>query len=105
MKRHIVLVVLMTLALSTGAVAGNNQVIVRDTGGLTALQNSCQTVGCTVNYGLDGKQGQLFLVTPTQTTCSGLIGCLLDTTFNLLDFIANLLLQPRSEEHTSELQS
>src|SRR2546422_2918518 len=94
MKRRIVLVVLMTLALSTGAVAGNNQVIVRDTGGLTALQNSCQTVGCTVNYGLDGKQGQLFLVTPTQTTCSSLIGCVLDTAFNLLDFIAKLLHQP-----------
>ena len=94
MKRRIVLVVLMTFALSTGAVAGNNQVIVRDTGGLTALQNSCLTVGCTVNYGLDGKQGQLFLVTPTQTTCSSLIGCVLDTAFNLLDFIAKLLHQP-----------
>ncbi len=94
MKRHIVLVVLVMIAISTGASAQNNQVIVRDTDGLTSLQNSCQTVGCTVNYGLDGNQGQLFLVTPTQTTCSGLIGCLLDTRFNLLDFIANLLLQP-----------
>ena len=94
MKRLIVLAVLMMIAFSTGASAQNNQVIVRDTGGLTSLQNSCLTVGCTVNYGLDGKQGQLFLVTPTQTTCSGLLGCLLNTTFNLLDFISKLLLQP-----------
>lgn len=88
---------LLILALFVGlpaARAQNNNVIVRDTDGLSSLQNSCLSVGCTVVEGLDGNQGQLFLVMPTQSTCSGLLGCLLNTTFNLLDFIAKLLLQP-----------
>lgn len=74
--------------------ASSNQVIVRDTGGLLSLQNSCFTVGCTVNYGLDGNVGQLYLVTPTQTSCSGLLGCLFNTVFNVLDFITDILNQP-----------
>lgn len=43
---------------------------------------------------LDGSVGQLFLVTPTQSSCSGLLGCVLSTVFNLLDFITKLLAQP-----------
>lgn len=92
-KGLLTIAVIMSLFLAIKPVAAQN-VIVRDTGGLVALQNSCAKVGCTVEYGLDGSVGQLFLVTPTQNTCSGLVGCLLNTVFNLVDFIAKLLLQP-----------
>ncbi len=95
MKRHFILAILMFFTLSARpAAAQNNKVIVRDTNGLAGIQASCASVGCTVNYALDGGQGQLFLVTPTQTSSGGLVGGLLNTAFNLLDFIAQLLLQP-----------
>lgn len=74
--------------------AAQNRVIVRDTGGLLGIQNSCGKVDCTVNYGLDGTEGQLFLVTPNQNPCGGLLGCLLNTVFSLVEFIGKLLLQP-----------
>ena len=93
MKKHVLPVVLVSLFIFARPVAAQN-VIVRDTNGLTSLQNSCYQVGCTVQYGLDGKVGQTFLVTPTQSSGGGLIGGLLGTVFNLLDFIAKLLLQP-----------
>src|SRR6266567_6554807 len=95
MKRYLMLALLMFLVISDRPAAAQNQVVVRDTNGLLALKNSCVSVGCTVNLGLDGTQGQLFLVTPTQTSGGGgLLGGLLNTVFNLLDFITSLLLQP-----------
>src|SRR5579862_3256990 len=94
-KKHLlILTAIIILSLAGKPAVAQTQVIVRDTGGLPGIRNSCGVVGCTVNYGLDGKQGQLFLVTPTQTTCSGLSGCVLTAAFNLLNFIAELLLQP-----------
>lgn len=95
MKKHLlVLAVIMSMFLAIKPAAAQNRVIVRDTAGLLGLQNSCAKVGCAVNYGLDGTQGQLFLVTPNQSQCSGLLGCVLDDVFNLLDFLTKLLLQP-----------
>lgn len=96
MKRHISITVLAALILLISAppVSAQNRVIVRDTGGLLGIQQSCQSVGCTVNQGLDGTQGQLFLVTPNSGGGGGLIGGLLNVAFNLLDFLTKLLLQP-----------
>jgi len=94
-KRNILFLAFLFFVLAASpAAAQNNNVIVRDTNGLTSLKNSCVSVGCTVAGQLDGTQGQLFLVTPTQTSSGGLLGGLLGTVFNLLDFIAKLLLQP-----------
>lgn len=95
MKKYLI-IVLTVLFLSLGSMPAGAQtrVIVHDTNGLLGIQNSCGKVGCTVNYGLDGNVGQVFLVTPTQNTCGGLLGCVLDTVFNLLDFLTKLLLQP-----------
>src|SRR5438309_8331826 len=94
-KRNILFLAFLSFVLAASpAAAQNNNVIVRDTNGLTSLKNSCVSVGCTVAGQLDGTQGQLFLVTPTQTSSGGLLGGLLGTVFNLLDFIAKLHLQP-----------
>jgi subtilisin family serine protease len=99
MKRHLTILLSVTLtfaALPLKAQNQNsNQVIVRDTNGLNGILNSCGSVGCTVNAGLDGSQGQLFLVTANQSSGGGgLLGWLLSLPFNLLDFILRLLTQP-----------
>ena len=95
MKKHLLIItVIMSVFLANKPAAAQSRVIVRDTGGLLGIQESCGKVGCTVNYGLDGNEGQLFLVTPTHKTCGGLVGCLLNDVFGLLDFIGKLLLQP-----------
>jgi subtilisin family serine protease len=91
MKKQLIPLVLASCVIFARPSAAQN-VIVHDTGGLSALTNSCLIVGCTVQYGLDGSVGQTFLVTPN--ACSGLLNCLLDTTFSLVNFIADLLLQP-----------
>src|SRR5262249_5116587 len=41
----------------------DNRFIVRAERGLVAIQQICALLRCTVNRGLDGSQGQLFLVT------------------------------------------
>ncbi len=103
MKRKILFLPFLLLVLSASpAAAQNNNVIARDTNGLTSLQKSCVTVGCTVVGQLDGTQGQVFLVTPTQTSSGGLLGGLLGTVFNLLDFIAKLLLQPGGDGYVHQ---
>jgi hypothetical protein len=95
MRKHLLtLVVIMSLFLAGKPAAAQTRIIVRDTGGLLGIQQSCGKVGCAVNYGLDGSVGQLFLVTPRQNTCSGLLGCVVGDVFNLLDFLTKLLLQP-----------
>ncbi len=94
MKQRLVLLAVVMSVFLAGKPAAAQNVIARDSGGLLGIQKSCAKAGCTVDYGLDGTIGQLYLVTPNQNTCSGLIGCLLDTAFNLLDFLTKLLLQP-----------
>jgi subtilisin family serine protease len=94
MKQRILLVAVILAVSLAGKPAAAQNVIVRDTNGLPGMQQSCGKVGCTVVQGLDGTVGQLFLVTPTQNTCSGIVGCLLSDVFNLLDFIVKLLTQP-----------
>lgn len=95
MKKHLLTItVIMSLILAGRPAIAQTRVIVRDTGGLLGIQNSCGKVGCAVNYGLDGTIGQLFLVTPNQQPSGGLLGGLLNTVFNLLDFLTKLLLQP-----------
>ncbi len=94
MKQRILLAAVIMSVFLAGKPAAAQNVIVRDTGGLLGIQQSCGRVGCTVVEGLDGTIGQLYLVSPNQNTCSGLIGCLLGTVFNLLDFLTKLLLQP-----------
>ena len=95
MKRHFTIVLLVVLALAARPAAAQNQVVVRNTYGYTAMTQSCVKVGCTVTASLDGAQGQLFLVTPTQSSGGGgLLGGLLNIVFNLLNFITSLLQQP-----------
>jgi len=93
-KSLLTLAVIMSLFVIGRPAAAQTRVIVRDTGGLLGIQNSCTKVGCSVNYGLDGTVGQLYLVTPNQQPPRGLLGDLLGTVFNLLDFLTKLLLQP-----------
>ena len=87
MKRNILFLGFLFLVLSVKpAAAVTNGVIVRDTGGLLSLKSTCVLLGCNVLYGLDGAQGQVFLVTQKQS--------LLGTVLSLTQFIAELLLQP-----------
>ena len=86
MKRNILFLGFLFLVLSVKpAAAVTNGVIVRDTGGLLSLKSTCVLLGCNVLYGLDGAQGQVFLVTQKQS--------LLGTVLSLTQFIAELLLQ------------
>src|SRR4030095_4187066 len=60
MKKRVLFVILFVL-FSQYAQA-DNRFIVRAEGGLVALQQICALLSCTVNRGLDGSLGQLFLV-------------------------------------------
>src|SRR5256885_10040035 len=74
MKPLVRLLVAVALILSFAqgsADAAVTRIIVRVTGGLSAIQSICRVLGCTVNYGLEDPAGQLFLVTAT-TSSSGL---------------------------------
>src|SRR5260370_17213281 len=91
------------VALVLGAsVKGGHGVIVRTTGGLTAVQALCLLPAtCTVVGGLDGTLGQVFLVTtplPLQTFLSLLPGSLtgfVDAEVNqLLNLIGGLNVVP-----------
>ncbi len=94
MKQRVFLTAVIMSVFLAGKPAAAQNVIVRDSGGLLGIQNSCAMVGCAVDQGLDGTIGQLYLVTPNQNTCTGLLGCVLGGVFNLLDFLTKLLLQP-----------
>jgi len=55
---------LFLLAVSVPSATAQNRVIVRDTLGHVGLQSTCLLLGCTVNAGIDGTLGQVFLITP-----------------------------------------
>src|SRR5258708_2709144 len=55
---------LLLLVGSCVSANAQNRVIVRDTLGQFALQTTCLLLGCTVNEGIDGALGQVFLITP-----------------------------------------
>src|ERR1043166_7364673 len=63
MKRCLVSTLFVFCLLSAKPAAAGNRFIVRDTLGLTSLQNACLPLLCTVVQTLDGTLGQLFLVT------------------------------------------
>ncbi|HLW52624.1 MAG TPA: S8 family serine peptidase [Candidatus Angelobacter sp.] len=70
---------LILLLASTARLGAQSQVIVRDSLGQFALQVTCFLLHCTVNEGLDGGVGQLFLVTgpsnvPLDTFLQTLVG-------------------------------
>jgi subtilisin family serine protease len=55
---------LLLLAVSGRSATAQNRIIIRDTLGQFALQTTCLLLGCTVNEGIDGTLGQVFLITP-----------------------------------------
>ena len=63
MKRKILGIVFLALAVWTTPAAADSRFIVRNPSGLTALQQLCFMLGCSVSGGLDGSAGKLFLVT------------------------------------------
>jgi subtilisin family serine protease len=62
-KNLAVLFCLLFLAITTHSAGGENRIIVRDSLGGLALETTCALLHCTVNEGLDGSLGNLFLVT------------------------------------------
>src|SRR5438105_4073881 len=56
------LLVFVFLASTSQAGAAGTRIIVRVSGGLPVIRTICSVLGCTVNYGLDDPDGQLFLV-------------------------------------------
>lgn len=63
MKRKMLGIVFLALAVWTTPAAAYSRFIVRNPSGLTALQQLCFMLGCSVSGGLDGSAGKLFLVT------------------------------------------
>lgn len=63
MKRKMLGIVFLAFAVWTAPAAADTRFIVRNPSGLTALQQLCFTLGCSVSGGLDGGVGKLFLVT------------------------------------------
>lgn len=67
------LLLFFTIALAPVSAAADQRLIVRTSAGidgLSAVQAACSLVGCTVQYGLDGPIGQLFLVTTSDTNAA-----------------------------------
>jgi subtilisin family serine protease len=68
MKRLLIILSLLAVASPTLA-SGNQDLIVRNNNGLSAMKAVCQLLGCSVVRQLDGTLGTLFLVRPpTQTS-------------------------------------
>jgi subtilisin family serine protease len=63
MTRRFELLMLLFLVFSCGSASGQSSYIVRDSLGLSSLQNTCLLVGCSVQEGIDGSLGAVFLVT------------------------------------------
>ena len=63
MKRKMLGIVLLAFAVWTAPAAADSRFIVRNPSGLSALQQLCFMLGCSVSGGLDGSAGKLFLVT------------------------------------------
>jgi subtilisin family serine protease len=64
MKHRFLVSFLFFLAISSGRVAAQNRVIVRDSLGLHGLQFTCLLVSCNIVEGVDGTLGQVFVVAP-----------------------------------------
>lgn len=72
---------LLLLAVSSISATAQNQVIVRDSLGQTALQATCVLLNCTVLEGIDGSVGQVFLVAaPANVSLSTFLNSLLGQT-------------------------
>jgi subtilisin family serine protease len=63
-KHRFLVSFLLFLAISSGRVAAQNRVIVRDSLGLHGLQFTCLLVSCNIVEGVDGTLGQVFVVAP-----------------------------------------
>ncbi len=70
MTRRLLMLCVLVLAASSLPAAAQSQYIVRDSLGLTSLQNTCLVVGCTVTEGIDGSLGAVFLVSTSSTVSS-----------------------------------
>ena len=77
MKYRIPCVVFLTLIFSANPAVAASRFIVRDNLGVTALQDVCLLVNCSVVEGIDGTLGQLFLVSvPGILNANAVIGLL-----------------------------
>lgn len=63
MKRKMLGIAVLVFAVWAAPAAADTRFIVRNPSGLTALQQLCFTLGCSVSGGLDGGVGKVFLVT------------------------------------------
>ena len=63
MKRKMLGIFFLAFAVWTAPASADTRFIVRNPSGLTALQQVCAMLGCSVSGGLDGGVGRLFLVT------------------------------------------
>ncbi len=78
-RRTVFSLVLLLLAFANASASAQNRVIVRDSLGELALSTTCLLLHCTVNEGLDGPSGTLYLVTgqdgvSLQSLLAGLLG-------------------------------
>ncbi len=85
MKRWIVSVLFVFCFLSARTAVADNRFVVRDTLGLTSLQNLCLPLACTVVRTLDGALGQLFLVTASNIIDPNLFVTILDSLPGVVD--------------------
>jgi|SRR5690348_313107 len=63
MRPRVLWVLLVFFGIWSRPAAADNRFIVRVPDGLTAVQQVCLTLGCTVSGGIDGDLGRVFLVT------------------------------------------
>jgi hypothetical protein len=99
-KRRALLSFFVLCAFWSIPAQANQRYIVRDTGGLSALQRSCTALGCNVGGGLDGSLGQVFLLTTPDTVNSATFLSLLLQQTGVVDAEFDLLARAADSGYT-----
>jgi subtilisin family serine protease len=99
-KRRALLSFLVVCVFWSIPAQANQRYIVRDTGGLSALQTSCTALGCNVGAALDGSLGQVFLVTTPDTVNPGTFLSLLLQQTGVVDAELDLLARAADSGYT-----
>src|SRR5437667_6063062 len=89
MKRILLVVAMIVLMLGAAKpAAAQNRYIVRTTGGMSAVLNLCNLLGCQVRGGLDGSVGQNFLVTSSNNLLANIVNGGLTLVESLLGIVS-----------------
>lgn len=101
MKRCIISVLFVFCLFLAKTAAAQNRFIVRDTLGLTALENSCLLIECNVVSGLDGTLNQLFLVTVPPLFDPSFVITVLDSVPGVADAEVDAVLHVQQDSSTN----